>query len=170
MGLNRMKPVSILVLGHSRKFPVMLLVFWPPGVRVYLVSETVNLLFGGLIGNFCSGRLWLVSLKLQQASAYYLVPAKGLLLQTCYKPFCLQKKKKKPRSTPRPTLSVFMSFKKQKTPGFRTTRPRRSRWCCPKPLARQPRSPTSTRTRTSKAPCLEMVLKDWWSTFWSQSH
>ena len=71
-----MKPVSILVLGHSRKFHVMLLVFWPPGVRVYLVSETVNLLFGeleGLIGNFCSGRLSLVSLKLQQASAYYLV-------------------------------------------------------------------------------------------------
>ena len=73
MGLNRMKPVSILVLGHSRKFHVMLLVFWPPGVRVYLVSETVNLLFGGLIGNFCSGRLSLVSIKLQQASAYYLV-------------------------------------------------------------------------------------------------
>ena len=55
MGLNRMKPVSILVLGHSRKFHVMLLVFWPPGVRVYLVSETVNLLFGGLIGNFLLG-------------------------------------------------------------------------------------------------------------------
>ena len=76
MALNRMKPVSILVLGHSRKFHVMLLVFWPPGVRVYLVSETVNLLFGeleGLIGNFCSGRLSLVRLKLQQVSAYYLV-------------------------------------------------------------------------------------------------
>ena len=71
-----MKPVSLLVLGHSRKFHVIFLVFWPPGVRVYLVSETVNLLFGeleGLIANFCSGRLSLVSLKLQQASAYYLV-------------------------------------------------------------------------------------------------
>ena len=58
MGLNRMKPVSLLVLGHSRKFHVMLLVFWPPGVGVYLVSETVNLLFGeleGLIGNFLLG-------------------------------------------------------------------------------------------------------------------
>ena len=45
-------------------------------VRVYLVSETVNLPFGefkGLIGNFSLGRLSLVSLKLQQASAYYLV-------------------------------------------------------------------------------------------------
>ena len=46
MGLNRMKPVSILVLGHSRKFPVMLLVFWPPGVQVYLVSEPLKLPFG----------------------------------------------------------------------------------------------------------------------------
>ena len=46
------------------------------GAGVYLVSETLKMPLGefeGLIGNFCSGRLSLVSLQLQQASAYYLV-------------------------------------------------------------------------------------------------
>ena len=51
-------------------------IFWPPGVRIYLVSKTLKWPFDkfeGLIGNFSSGRLSLVSLKLQHASAYYLV-------------------------------------------------------------------------------------------------
>ena len=72
MGLN----LAVFVPGHSRRFPVTHLDFWPPGVRVYFGNETVNLPlgeFGGLIGIFSSGRLSLVSLKLQQASAYYIV-------------------------------------------------------------------------------------------------
>ena len=51
-------------------------IFWPPGIQIYLVSKTLKWPsdeFEGLIGNFSSGRLSLVSLKLQQASAYYLV-------------------------------------------------------------------------------------------------
>ena len=62
--------------GHTRGCPVTHLDFWPPGAGVYLVSETLKMPLGefeGLIGNFSSGRLSLVSLQLQQASAYYLV-------------------------------------------------------------------------------------------------
>ena len=50
--------------------------FWPPGIRVNFVSKILKWLFGkfeGLINNFSLGRLSLVSLKLQQVSAYYLV-------------------------------------------------------------------------------------------------
>ena len=51
-------------------------IFWPPGVQIHLVSETLKWLFGkfeGLIRNIGSGCLFLVSLKLLQASAYHLV-------------------------------------------------------------------------------------------------
>ena len=68
--------LALMVPDHCRRFPATQLDFWPPGAGVYLVSETLKLPLGefeGLIGNFSSGRLSLVSLKLQQASAYYLV-------------------------------------------------------------------------------------------------
>ena len=72
MGWN----LAALVPGHSRRFTVTHLNFWQPVVRIHVISKTLKWLFGkfeGLIRNIGSGCLFLVSLKLLQASAYHLV-------------------------------------------------------------------------------------------------
>ena len=68
--------LAVWVPGHSRRFTVTHLNFWQPVVRIHVISKTLKWLFGkfeGLIRNIGSGCLFLVSLKLLQASAYHLV-------------------------------------------------------------------------------------------------